>query len=69
MVQEKQLLLVRLQKNLDLQNKSVILAASDTFRAAAVEQLKTWGQKSWSTSCFWRQMVEIQRQLHFKLFN
>ena len=26
-----------------LQNKSVILAASDTFRAAAVEQLKTWG--------------------------
>ena len=28
-----------------LQNKSVILAASDTFRAAAVEQLKTWGQR------------------------
>ena len=28
-----------------LQNKSVILAASDTFRAAAVEQLNTWGQR------------------------
>ena len=28
-----------------LQNKSVILAASDTFRAAAVEQLKTWGAR------------------------
>ena len=28
-----------------LQNKSVILAASDTFRAAAVEQLKTWGKR------------------------
>jgi len=28
-----------------LQNKSVILAASDTFRAAAVEQLKTWGDR------------------------
>ena len=28
-----------------LQNKSVVLAASDTFRAAAVEQLKTWGER------------------------
>ena len=28
-----------------LQNKSVILAAADTFRAAAVEQLKTWGKR------------------------
>jgi fused signal recognition particle receptor len=28
-----------------LQNKSVILAASDTFRAAAVEQLKSWGKR------------------------
>ena len=28
-----------------LQNKSVILAVSDTFRAAAVEQLKTWGNR------------------------
>ena len=28
-----------------LQNKSVVLAASDTFRAAAVEQLETWGKR------------------------
>jgi len=28
-----------------LQNKSVIMAASDTFRAAAVDQLKTWGKR------------------------
>jgi fused signal recognition particle receptor len=25
------------------QNNSVLLAAADTFRAAAVEQLETWG--------------------------
>ena len=31
-----------------LQNggKSVILAAGDTFRAAAVEQLQTWGERN-----------------------
>ena len=28
-----------------IQNKTVVLAASDTFRAAAVEQLKTWGKR------------------------
>ena len=28
------------------QDKSVIMAAADTFRAAAVEQLKIWGEKS-----------------------
>ena len=28
-----------------LLNKSVILAAADTFRAAAVDQLKTWGKR------------------------
>jgi fused signal recognition particle receptor len=28
-----------------VQNKTVVLAASDTFRAAAVEQLKTWGKR------------------------
>ena len=28
-----------------LQNKSVVMAASDTFRAAAVDQLKTWGKR------------------------
>lgn len=27
------------------QNKTVLLAACDTFRAAAIEQLKLWGQK------------------------
>jgi fused signal recognition particle receptor len=26
-------------------NKSVLLAAADTFRAAAVEQLQTWGER------------------------
>jgi fused signal recognition particle receptor len=29
-----------------LQGKSVAIAACDTFRAAAVEQLQTWGQRS-----------------------
>ena len=28
-----------------VKNKTVVLAASDTFRAAAVEQLKTWGTR------------------------
>ena len=28
------------------QGKSVVMAASDTFRAAAVEQLKIWGERS-----------------------
>ena len=28
------------------QNSSVLLAAGDTFRAAAVEQLKTWGERN-----------------------
>ncbi len=28
------------------QNKSVLLAAGDTFRAAAVEQLKIWGERN-----------------------
>ena len=28
------------------QNRSVLLAAGDTFRAAAVEQLKTWGERN-----------------------
>jgi len=30
---------------LQLQGRSVILAAADTFRAAAVEQLQVWGQR------------------------
>jgi len=28
------------------QNKSILLAAGDTFRAAAVEQLKVWGERN-----------------------
>ena len=28
------------------QGKSVVLAAGDTFRAAAVEQLQTWGERN-----------------------
>ena len=35
-------LCLRFQK----QNKKVILAAADTFRAAAIEQLKHWGEKT-----------------------
>ena len=35
----------KLAEQFRLQNKTVILAASDTFRAAAVEQLKTWGER------------------------
>ncbi|MBR2215068.1 MAG: signal recognition particle-docking protein FtsY [Selenomonadaceae bacterium] len=31
------------------QGKSVILAAADTFRAAAIEQLEAWGEKSRAT--------------------
>ena len=33
-------------KNLQAQGKKVILAAGDTFRAAAREQLQTWGEKN-----------------------
>ena len=35
----------KIAKQFRLQNKSVILAAADTFRAAAVDQLKTWGKR------------------------
>ena len=35
----------KLAKKLQSQQKRVLLAAGDTFRAAAVEQLKTWGEK------------------------
>ena len=31
--------------NLNSKNKKVILAAADTFRAAATEQLQTWGER------------------------
>ena len=36
----------KLAKYYQLQGKSVMLAAGDTFRAAAVEQLKTWGERN-----------------------
>lgn len=37
--------LAKLARQWQLAGKSVMLAAGDTFRAAAVEQLKHWGQK------------------------
>jgi len=36
----------KLAKKYQLEGKSVMLAAGDTFRAAAVEQLQTWGQRN-----------------------
>lgn len=36
----------KLAKYLQNQNKSVMLAAGDTFRAAAIEQLKVWGERN-----------------------
>ncbi|MGZ8212979.1 MAG: signal recognition particle-docking protein FtsY [Methylosarcina sp.] len=36
----------KLAKRLQAQGLSVILAAGDTFRAAAVEQLQTWGERN-----------------------
>lgn len=36
----------KLAKRLQAQGHSVMLAAGDTFRAAAVEQLQTWGQRN-----------------------
>jgi fused signal recognition particle receptor len=36
----------KLAKYYQSQGKSVLLAAGDTFRAAAVEQLKTWGERN-----------------------
>ena len=35
----------KLATHLNSQRKSVLLAAADTFRAAAVEQLRTWGER------------------------
>ena len=37
--------IAKIARNFKLQGKSVMLAAGDTFRAAAVEQLKTWGER------------------------
>lgn len=36
----------KLAKRLQAEGKSVLLAAGDTFRAAAVEQLKVWGERN-----------------------
>ena len=36
----------KLAKQFSDQGKSVIFAAADTFRAAAIEQLKVWGEKT-----------------------
>jgi fused signal recognition particle receptor len=36
----------KLARRLQQQGKSVILAAGDTFRAAAVEQLQVWGERN-----------------------
>ncbi len=36
----------KLAKRLQVQGHSVMLAAGDTFRAAAVEQLETWGERN-----------------------
>jgi len=36
----------KLAKHLQAQGHSVMLAAGDTFRAAAVEQLQTWGERN-----------------------
>jgi fused signal recognition particle receptor len=35
----------KLARRLQTQGRSVVLAAGDTFRAAAVEQLKSWGER------------------------
>lgn len=36
----------KITQQLKKEGKSVLIAAGDTFRAAAIEQLKTWGQRS-----------------------
>ncbi len=36
----------KLAQTLKSQNKSVLLCAADTFRAAAIEQLEVWGQRT-----------------------
>lgn len=36
----------KLAKKLQLEGKKVMLAAGDTFRAAAVEQLQVWGERN-----------------------
>ena len=43
---ERQLRSVNWQENSCSQNKKVVLAAADTFRAAAGEQLKEWANRA-----------------------
>ena len=38
--------IAKIARRLQTQGRSVVLAAGDTFRAAAVEQLKTWGERN-----------------------
>ena len=45
MVWVKQRPLVNSRPNLRRTERSVLLGAADTFRAAAVEQLKLWGER------------------------
>ncbi len=42
----KTTLIGKMAKSFQNQGKSVMLAAGDTFRAAAIEQLKVWGQRN-----------------------
>ncbi|ABL02506.1 signal recognition particle-docking protein FtsY [Candidatus Ruthia magnifica str. Cm (Calyptogena magnifica)] len=42
----KTTLIGKLAKSFQNQGKSIMLAAGDTFRAAAVEQLKIWGERN-----------------------
>ena len=39
----------KIAHNLRSEGKSVVMAAADTFRAAAIEQLEIWGQRTGST--------------------
>ncbi len=36
----------KIAKKLQIENKSILLAAGDTFRAAAIEQLQVWGERN-----------------------
>ena len=46
MVSERQRQSASSQENCSAQDKKVVLAAADTFRAAAGEQLKEWANRS-----------------------
>ena len=46
MEQEKQQLLASLLNFFKMKGKTVLIAAGDTFRAAATEQLTVWGERN-----------------------